>query len=40
MEFGGIVSEETLADGLKLHMGFRSFKEQSLARLFLILFCA
>lgn len=40
VEFDGIVSDKNLADGLKLHMRFHSFKELFLTRLFLILFCA
>lgn len=40
MDFGGIASDKNLADSHKLHVGFHSFKELSITRLFLTLFCA
>lgn len=41
MEFDGILCDKNLdAVCLKLHVGFHSFVELSLTRLFLILFCA
>lgn len=41
MEFDGIVSDKNPdALSLKLRVGFHSFTELSLTRLFLILFCA